>query len=126
MTLLTFADKYLKAGTVLKNYAHVLVMLLRLRQVAFHPALLGSAFDEMHEEKERQESLDRALELLGQDWIDRVKKDRHDLAVERAVAEREGKLDSIEMHEECPICLEPATANEGGAIITRCRHLLVT
>lgn len=115
-------NKYLKAGTVLKNYASILVMLLRLRQVAFHPALLGAYFDEMHAEREKQESLERALEILGQDWVDKVKQDRYDLALSRAVAEREGKADTIEL-EECPICLEPATANEGGAVITRCKHM---
>jgi SNF2 family DNA or RNA helicase len=115
-------NKYLKAGTVLKNYASILVMLLRLRQVAFHPALLGAYFDEMHAEREKQESLERALEIVGQEWVDKVKKDRYDLALNRAVAEREGKADSIEL-EECPICLEPATANEGGAVITRCKHM---
>lgn len=31
-------NKYLKRGEVLKNYAQVLVMLLRLRQIACHPA----------------------------------------------------------------------------------------
>lgn len=107
---------------MLKNYAHVLVMLLRLRQVAFHPALLGAAFDEMYEERQKQENVARAVELMGQDWVDRLKKDRFDLAVDRAIAERDGKADAVEL-EECPICLEPATASEGGAVITKCRHL---
>ena len=115
-------NKYLKAGTVLKNYASILVMLLRLRQVAFHPALLGAYYDEMHEQRARQESLENALRLVGQDWIYKVKKSRYDLASDRAIAEREGNADLVET-EECPICLEPATANEGGAVITRCKHM---
>lgn len=34
-------NKFLRQGTVLKNYSHVLVMLLRLRQCCVHPALIG-------------------------------------------------------------------------------------
>lgn len=107
---------------MLKNYAHVLVMLLRLRQVAFHPALLGAYFDEMHQEREKMEAIDRATELLGKAWVDRLKQDRLDVARERAQAERDGETDSVDS-EECPICLEPATANEGGALVTKCRHM---
>jgi len=115
-------NKYLKAGTVLKNYAHVLVMLLRLRQVAFHPALLGSAFDGMHAEREKQEEVARTIAIAGHDWVIKLKKDRYGLALDRAIAEREGNADEAEL-EDCPICLEPATANEGGGRITMCKHM---
>jgi hypothetical protein len=38
-TQLTF-NRYMKAGTVMKNYANVLVLLLRLRQACCHPHLI--------------------------------------------------------------------------------------
>lgn len=37
-------NKFLRQGTVLKNYSQVLVLLLRLRQCCVHPALIGNYF----------------------------------------------------------------------------------
>ena len=40
-------NKYLKAGTVLKNYTYILVLLLRLRQACDHPWLLKDAMQKI-------------------------------------------------------------------------------
>lgn len=39
-------NKYLKAGTVGKNYSNILVLLLRLRQACCHPHLIRGDFEE--------------------------------------------------------------------------------
>ncbi len=97
-------------------------MITRLRQICFHAALIGESFDEAFAEHEKMNDLERAVSLIGQDGVDKIKKSRLGLAVDRVFAEREGLEDEVEM-EECPICLEPATASDQGAIITRCGHV---
>ena len=88
-------NKYLRAGTVLKvcretplsslllrlnlyhqNYSHVLVLLLRLRQLCSHPCLIqegGDAFlrpeDNVTVKHEVQTELDRATILAGQKFV---------------------------------------------------------
>ena len=37
-----YSCRYVKQGTVLTNYADVLAILVRLRQLCCHPGLLGS------------------------------------------------------------------------------------
>ncbi|KAI8926567.1 P-loop containing nucleoside triphosphate hydrolase protein [Entophlyctis helioformis] len=39
-------NKYMKEGSVMKNYSNVLVLLLRLRQAATHPHLVKEAFED--------------------------------------------------------------------------------
>lgn len=48
-------SKFLRAGTVMKNYAHILVMLLRLRQAANHPHLIKQVRDQKEQEEEKKE-----------------------------------------------------------------------
>lgn len=108
-------NKYLKAGTVLKNYAHVLVLLLRLRQLCvrpysslpcvhitdvfrlkFHPCLISDGFDALAVEKKdakgREDEVNRALTLLGgagKRFVENVRKIRLEKAVESIRAEKE-------------------------------------
>jgi len=48
-------SKFVQAGTVMKNYAHVLVMLLRLRQAANHPHLMKWVQEQRKQEEEKKE-----------------------------------------------------------------------
>lgn len=48
-------SKFLRAGTVMKNYANVLVMLLRLRQAANHPHLIRQVRNQKEQQEEKKE-----------------------------------------------------------------------
>lgn len=80
-------NKYLRRGTVNNNYANVLVMLLRLRQICCHPHLVKDLGVQVSTENiSGDELMDRA-ETLDEDVINRL---RH----------------SAEEGFECPICYE--------------------
>ena len=84
-------NKYFRAGTILKHYSVILVMLMRLRQLCLHPWLLRSKnkdalvngidftvsdtdiFDNLDTLKgSAQDEVERAVALLGQAWVDKV------------------------------------------------------
>ncbi|GAA5857003.1 hypothetical protein JCM8547_007910, partial [Rhodosporidiobolus lusitaniae] len=117
-------NKFLKAGTVMKNYAHVLVLITRLRQACLHPCLLADTEQTLAAKKEEKASakdiLRRVTEVVGRDFVLKVKKQRIDLALERIKAEREN---TEVVDDECPVCMESPDANESGAIVTSCRHV---
>ena len=93
-------NKYLRAGTVGRNYTTILVLLLRLRQACCHPFLLKDfgvkAADLASTNTENMADLARRLEA---DVVNRIK------AAEGAF--------------ECPICLD---AVESPAIFFPCGH----
>ncbi|KAF7320877.1 SNF2 family DNA-dependent ATPase [Mycena chlorophos] len=74
-------NKFLRAGTIVKNHAAILVMILRLRQLCCHPHLIlsiaeGQGYEDptmvvgSDSEKER----DRARKVMGKSWVEAVKK----------------------------------------------------
>ncbi|KAJ3514867.1 hypothetical protein NLJ89_g2121 [Agrocybe chaxingu] len=119
-------NRYLRAGTVLKNYHQVLVLLLRLRQVCSHPSLIqedGRAFvgpGEAGEESVHAEpatELTRARNFVGPDFVKRMKDKFKQEALERLAAEKLSADATIE-EEECAICHDNLT----NAVITACAH----
>ncbi|GAA5972276.1 hypothetical protein JCM11641_002387 [Rhodosporidiobolus odoratus] len=117
-------NKFLKSGTVMKNYSHVLVMLLRLRQVCIHPCLVADAEQTLAKKEEATEALkevvSRAADEVSMDFVRKVKKQRLDLVLERINAEKAG---GEAADDECPVCMESPEQNENGAIVTRCGHV---
>lgn len=91
-------NRYLKAGTVLKNYASVLVMLLRLRQICSHPALIqenGSYFlapDEVDDPEEYRDELSRARSVMSPEFVKTMREKFKDAALRRMEAEKEVRL----------------------------------
>ncbi|KAJ7128105.1 SNF2 superfamily protein, partial [Mycena filopes] len=116
-------NKYLKAGTVLKNYASVLVMLLRLRQLCSHPALIqenGTHFlapDEADEPEEYRDELARARAIMPPNFVKDMKLKFKEATLRRMEAEKESQ-DAAADVDDCPICFDVLTA----AVITRCGH----
>ncbi|EKD14371.1 uncharacterized protein L3040_008273 [Drepanopeziza brunnea f. sp. 'multigermtubi'] len=93
-------NKFVKAGTVTKNYANVLVLLLRLRQASCHPHLIQDF--EQAPVSASDVTLETMRELargLKPDVIARL-------------------LDSNDIF-ECPVCYDPASNPK---IITPCGH----
>ncbi|KAL4260457.1 SNF2/RAD54 helicase family protein [Pleurotus pulmonarius] len=117
-------NRYLRAGTVLKNYSQVLVLLLRLRQICAHPILIqedGDGFvhpDEVDDDKpEVRTELTRARYLVSMQFVDGLKAKFKEAALKRIAAEKES-VDAIVEDEECPICFDHFT----NAVITPCSH----
>ncbi|KAJ7148304.1 SNF2 family N-terminal domain-containing protein [Mycena filopes] len=114
-------NKYLKAGTVLKNYASVLVMLLRLRQLCSHPALIqenGTHFlvpDEANEPEEYRDEIARARAIMPADFVEAIQAKLKDVTLRRMEAEKEDAAADVD---DCPICFDVLTA----AVITMCGH----
>ncbi|KAJ7039861.1 SNF2 superfamily protein [Mycena alexandri] len=116
-------NRYLRAGTVLKNYASVLVMLLRLRQLCSHPALIqenGTYFlapDEVDEPEEYRDELARAREIMPVDFVKNMKAKFKEATLRRMEAEQESQDATAEV-DDCPICFDVLA----GAVVTKCAH----
>ncbi|KAJ6571813.1 SNF2 family N-terminal domain-containing protein [Mycena capillaripes] len=116
-------NKYLKAGTVLKNYASVLVLLLRLRQLCSHPALIqenGTHFlapDEVDDPEEYRDDLSRARAVMPSDFVKKMKEKFKDQMLKRMDAEKQSQDAEVEV-DDCPICFDALTS----AVVTGCGH----
>ncbi|KAK0204021.1 SNF2 family N-terminal domain-containing protein [Desarmillaria ectypa] len=116
-------NRYLRAGTVLKNYSQVLVLLLRLRQLCSHPSLIqedGVAFIQPEEDEdnwrpEMKEELLRARKLLGGEFVSKLKRQFKETTLKRMEAE---KAETEAEVEECAICFDAFTS----AVVTACGH----
>ncbi|THH32586.1 hypothetical protein EUX98_g1602 [Antrodiella citrinella] len=118
-------NRFLRAGTVLKNYSQVLVLLLRLRQLCSHPSLIqedGVAFvgpdEAMDGPHDKHDELTRAARLVNQDFVERMKAKLKETVLERMAAEKESANATAE-GEECPICYDTYT----DPIVTACTHV---
>ncbi|KAF9205533.1 hypothetical protein BGZ49_003897 [Haplosporangium sp. Z 27] len=96
-------NAYVKAGTVMKNYSNILVLLLRLRQACCHPHLIND-FEKATEggaPAGQKAHTDRLLDNLLEDIRLRL--------IERG-------LDAV----ECPICMD---VGEESVILSGCGHI---
>ncbi|KAJ4292508.1 hypothetical protein N0V90_009170 [Kalmusia sp. IMI 367209] len=91
-------NRYLKKGTVSNNYANILVMLLRLRQICCHPHLVKDLGVQVSTDGIAEDDLKRRAQLLGPDVVRRLK-----------------EVDGF----ECPICYETEI---NPTIIVPCGH----
>ncbi|KAF9302103.1 hypothetical protein BG003_002541, partial [Podila horticola] len=99
-------NAYVKAGTVMKNYSNVLVLLLRLRQACCHPHLIKD-FEKVQDGEEAQD---------GAGGKDRVKKLLDGLVASVRDRLLERGLDAV----ECPICMD---IGEESVILSKCGHI---
>ncbi|ORY14184.1 SNF2 family N-terminal domain-domain-containing protein [Clohesyomyces aquaticus] len=91
-------NKYLKAGTVVNNYASVLLLLLRLRQACCHPHLIKDLGVQVSTEGIDEEELLNRAQQLKDDVVARLKES---------------------MGFECPICFD---ATQNPTIFMPCGH----
>lgn len=94
-------NKYMQAGTVMKNYSSVLVLLLRLRQACLHPSLTVQEGEVTEKEIEDRKKL---AAKMKPEIIARLLDDK-------------ATLEEI----ECPICMDIA---QNAQIIYGCGHIL--
>ncbi|KIP09902.1 hypothetical protein PHLGIDRAFT_101971 [Phlebiopsis gigantea 11061_1 CR5-6] len=121
-------NRFLRAGTVLKNYHQVLVLLLRLRQVCSHPSLIqeegeeeGVAYVDPGQEDISQKTVElaRAERLLGLEFVQRMQAKFRQITLERIAAEKASAEATLEGDDiECPVCFD----NYADPIITACGH----
>ncbi|KIK40408.1 hypothetical protein CY34DRAFT_807271 [Suillus luteus UH-Slu-Lm8-n1] len=101
----------------------LLVLLLRLRQVCSHPALIQEtsealvAADELNGGHDLKAELARTARLMSSDFVAKLKAKYLQCALARIQAERES-LDATADGEECPICMDTFTE----ARVTACGH----
>ncbi|KAL8286684.1 hypothetical protein RQP46_004212 [Phenoliferia psychrophenolica] len=118
-------NKFLKAGTVLKNYASVLVMLLRLRQLCLHPCLISDGYDALAtnvaDEKKLAIEIDHAKGVMGSLAFSKLRKKMLERMLEIVRAEQKGEEPDDNGDGDCPICMEPLQ-DQGDAVVTKCSH----
>ncbi|KAF7302742.1 SNF2 superfamily protein [Mycena chlorophos] len=118
-------NRFLREGSVLRNYASVLVLLLRLRQLCSHPALIqeGNASHflapgEDDEPAEFRGVLARARKEVSSEFVQKMKTKYKELAKRRIAAEKEAHGDAVLEVDDCGICLDSLTE----AMVTPCGH----
>ncbi|KAI5455500.1 hypothetical protein NCC49_000308 [Naganishia albida] len=131
-------NRYLRAGSVLKNMRHVLIMILRLRQLCAHATLLVRKDGEIghHDDLLLEAGDDRLAnqqafhddkDINREDEIARARRFGGDVFVQRItekLAKRQSEDDAQNANGEdgdfqCAICFEPFLDNER---ITSCLH----
>ncbi|KAF9166952.1 hypothetical protein DFQ26_006351 [Actinomortierella ambigua] len=99
-------NSYVKAGTVMKNYTNVLVLLLRLRQACCHPHLIKDFLKAEEAEAglggDSKARLEKLLDKLSETIINRLLRDVD--------------LDAP----ECPICMD---VGEHTVLLNKCGHI---
>ncbi|KAG1729528.1 SNF2 family N-terminal domain-containing protein [Suillus paluster] len=117
-------NRFLRAGTVLKNYHQVLVMLLRLRQVCSHPALIQETSEALVAEDQLIGGHDfkaertRAARLLSTDFVTKLRAKYLQCTMDPHASRKRGSPDATAEGEECPICMDTFTE----ARVTACGH----
>ncbi|KAL8783322.1 MAG: hypothetical protein Q9213_004697 [Squamulea squamosa] len=97
-------NRYLKAGTVGRNYSNVLVLLLRLRQACCHPHLIKDYGVPSSAAESTSEDLEKMARELASDVVARI--------IEQGDRNNHSGL-------ECPVCMD---ATENATIFVPCGH----
>ncbi|KAI4249743.1 MAG: hypothetical protein L6R40_000532 [Gallowayella cf. fulva] len=97
-------NKYLRAGTVGRNYSNVLVLLLRLRQACCHPHLIKDFGIPSSAAETVSEDLEKMAKELAADVVARI--------IEQGAGNDQSGL-------ECPVCMD---ATENATIFVPCGH----
>ncbi|KAL8755091.1 MAG: hypothetical protein Q9199_003880 [Rusavskia elegans] len=97
-------NKYLRAGTIGRNYSNVLVLLLRLRQACCHPHLIKDFGVPSSAAEATSEDLEKMARELAPDVIARI--------IEQGDRNDHSGL-------ECPVCMD---ATENATIFVPCGH----
>lgn len=97
-------NKYLRAGTVGRNYSNVLVLLLRLRQACCHPHLIKDFGVSSSTTELATADLEKMAKELAPDVVARI--------IEQGNVNDQSRL-------ECPVCMDIA---QNATIVIPCGH----
>ncbi|KAJ6490225.1 SNF2 family DNA-dependent ATPase [Mycena vitilis] len=111
-------NRFIRAGTLVKNHAAVLVMILRLRQLCCHPHLIlsiaeGQGYGDptllMGSDTEKERG--RALTLMGRSWVEAIKKR---FLIRTSAAELLDDEDETNAESaNCPVCKDLILGDNG-------------
>ncbi|CAG8493904.1 3556_t:CDS:10 [Acaulospora morrowiae] len=107
-------NRYLKAGSVLKNYAYILVLLLRLRQACNHPFLTQVDVGDVISMPDNPQT-GPSKPMDPEQELERAKQVLSDKIYERLIE----KFMGDNPNEDCPICYDVI---EKG-MVTACGHI---
>ncbi|KAK3066557.1 hypothetical protein LTS18_001640, partial [Coniosporium uncinatum] len=110
-------NRYLEAGTATRNYANVLVLLLRLRQACCHPHLIKDFAVAANAEVSADDMRDLA-KAFHPDVVKRIKNKIADVRKEIQEIEGDGP-ETADVAFSCPVCYE---SSENPAIFFPCGH----
>lgn len=116
-------NKFIKAGTLLKNHTFVLVMILRLRQLCCHPHLILSLAEDFEDPtllvgSDAEKELGRAKKAMGAAWVAEVKQR---FLVRAAASELLNFGDEGDGPDaSCPNCNDMFTGGSGRVLV--CGH----
>uniref|UniRef100_A0A8H7XLY1 Uncharacterized protein n=1 Tax=Psilocybe cubensis TaxID=181762 RepID=A0A8H7XLY1_PSICU len=116
-------NKFIERGTLMKNHAFVLVLILRLRQICCHPHLVLSLSDEFEDPTvmvgtQAEKELSRAKKIMGVAWVNEIKKKFLLRAISAAKLEVEDEGEEGEAI--CPNCSD-MLLGDSGRVLT-CGH----
>lgn len=97
-------NKYLKAGTIGRNYSNILVLLLRLRQACCHPHLIRDLAEKGFEGGMSHDEMIEIAKELSPEAVNRL--------IEQSKSNEDAAL-------ECPICMDVA---DNATIFIPCGH----
>ena len=97
-------NKYLRAGTIGRNYSNILVLLLRLRQACCHPHLIKDFGQDSGVTDVTPENMKKLAKELAPDVVNRIR-EQCDMGKESAL--------------ECPVCMDMA---DNATIFIPCGH----
>ncbi|KAF8809842.1 SNF2 family DNA-dependent ATPase [Phlegmacium glaucopus] len=118
-------NKFIRAGTLLKHHAAVLVMILRLRQLCCHPYLILSLAEEFEDPtllvgSDADKELSRARKVMGAAWVAEVKQRFLIRAAASELLSFVGEDDGPDA--SCPNCNDMFTGGNGRVLV--CGHEL--
>ncbi|EGO02949.1 hypothetical protein SERLA73DRAFT_103014 [Serpula lacrymans var. lacrymans S7.3] len=118
-------NRFIKARTLLKNHAFVLVLILRLRQLCCHPQLILSQTEDYSDptllvSDDKEKEIGRAIKTMGWPWVTDIKKRFLTRALANDMMMFSDEADEPEA--TCPVCKDLYMHNTGR--ILACGHEL--
>lgn len=104
-------ERYMKKATLLKNYAHIFALMMRLRQLCCHRDLLPIKWHDV--------DMDELLQIVAEEATRDQEDSEEDLERAKELAEQLRNMIRDGMSDECAICL----SEFDHPVITPCAHV---
>lgn len=114
--------KYFRMNAVMKNYANVLVIIMRLRQLCCHPKLCAKALEKLQKAMDVMDQFREQMQVNNDVTDDTTGESQISEEEREKLIQQLMQLLMAGDSEECSICL----GNLTDPIITRCAHVFCT